>query len=344
MAVRSRSIPLEGDVSPMSQCKARGIHYMVKDKVNGFACLLCGLTGQLVELQASPCGSSPSAVPSPAESCTPKGFEKRAGSSSYVDHEHERALAKTRRALQEENDLKMARELQELEQMEHELTQQALLEQLEVEELELQSLMNQVRAEELKAKVLEDPSLLKRLQHCPNTPATTASSAGGSPSALPPLDLPYGTDNMETLVDPPEPSDTFVEPVVPETLEQATQVIQAEQSENTEQAKQSEQTKSVEQAKQSEQTENTEQAKQSEQTKSAEQAEPEQTKSTEQTEHSEQTKNTEQAEQSEQTKNTEQAEHSQNAVAETSKPMEAGTFASLAIDSCHFVQLHDTLM
>ena len=194
MAVRSRSIPLEGDVSPMSQCKARGIHYMVKDKTNGFACLLCGLTGQLVDLQASPCGSSPSAVPSPVESSTPKGyFEKRARSRSCVDHEHEQALVETQRALQEENDLKMARELQELERIEHELTQQALLERLEAEELELQGLLNQARAEELKAKVLEDPGLLKRLQHCPNTPPTTASSAGGSPSALTPLALPYGS-------------------------------------------------------------------------------------------------------------------------------------------------------
>ena len=105
----------------MSQCKTKGMHYFKVDKRNGFACLLCGFTGDLDTMRAVKC--LPQTVPA----------DGRGGKCMGEDAK----LA----ALQEAEDERLAQELAFLEKQEAAMRDMVLLEQLQAEEAVLESLL-----------------------------------------------------------------------------------------------------------------------------------------------------------------------------------------------------------
>ena len=148
----------------MSQCMEKRIHYMVKDRRSGFACLICGLAGDLDDIKASPCNSQASGSPRPSLR------------SSHADDAV--AMEAAQKALQEEQDHRMALELQELQRQEDELQQLVLLQNLEAEEAELTALLDAQRALNLQAKLdAAGENVLSANDPAVPTPSKSPSSA-----------------------------------------------------------------------------------------------------------------------------------------------------------------------
>ena len=174
-----------GDVSPMSQCRSKGMHYMVKDMRSGYACLICGLAGGLEEIRLSPCSSPPSS-------------DKLSANCEMDDRETMKAIQASQRAFQEAQDAALAQELEELEAQAAAMEQVALLQELEAEEAGLEGLLN-----ELKATVKDSPTPAATTKEAPDTiryergstlhSVELDSPASGCFPVLRYPDLPYGS-------------------------------------------------------------------------------------------------------------------------------------------------------
>ncbi|CAE7666304.1 unnamed protein product [Symbiodinium sp. CCMP2592] len=113
----------------MSDSRAKGLHYTVKDRRSGYACLICGLAGDIRMIRSEEC--LPGKVPESkmAMSPTTKGI-----------------MQQTQIEADEKIALEMARELEQLQAEAVELEQMKILQDLEMEELELQGLLQQQKA------------------------------------------------------------------------------------------------------------------------------------------------------------------------------------------------------
>ncbi|CAE7529160.1 PRX [Symbiodinium sp. CCMP2456] len=116
-------------LSPMSDSRAKGLHYTVKDRRSGYACLICGLAGDIRMIRS--------------EECLP-------GKVSPERMDMDPTTKSIHRQTQIEFDEKVAREMaKELEQLQAqavELEQMKILHDLEMEELQLEGLFQQQRA------------------------------------------------------------------------------------------------------------------------------------------------------------------------------------------------------
>ncbi|CAE7240985.1 unnamed protein product [Symbiodinium sp. CCMP2456] len=199
----------------MSDCRSKGLHYTVKyirdKRASGVECLLCGLIGTLDTVKKVPClPSSPgSADKGPETVAAPTHAEQACQDADAL------ASAELQfREWQEIEDRKCAEELAELQRQEAELEQMVLLQKLQAEEAELEALLLEQRAlalaERTVAKKLFDDTTPEP-SDCPRraqarsqleSEAPQAESDGAHPplvSVAPPqMDLPYGTDDMDT--------------------------------------------------------------------------------------------------------------------------------------------------
>ena len=125
-------------MSPESDARKRGQHYMVKELRYGFECLICGLLGDISWIRSSPC--KPKEVVSPTTTEEVRDLE---------------AVEEEKRKAQEEFDRKMAKELHTLQLEEAELQQRLLLQQLEHEEDMLALLLAQQMEREVQKKEVE---------------------------------------------------------------------------------------------------------------------------------------------------------------------------------------------
>ena len=200
-------------LSPMSDCRSKGLHYTVKyireKRAAGVECLLCGLIGPLENLKKVAC------LP-----CFPESGDNATGHVELTQTEQvaqdAEALASAElqfRKMQEIEDRKCAMELAELQRQEAELEKMVLLQRLEAEEAELQGLLNEQRAlaiaEKMIAKKLSFSDVTPepidhprraqaQSQLEPETPKAEPDCAH-SPlvSVVPPhMDLPYGARVM----------------------------------------------------------------------------------------------------------------------------------------------------
>ena len=175
----------------MSQCKSKGLHYVVKDRRHGYACLICGLAGLLEDVRSSPCLTPSPTKPDPVH-------------DAKKHDEDLAAIRDAQRAFQEAQDRALALELADLQKQAAEMEQLVLLEALEAEEAELQGLLNQERALKLELKVRERAATTAGAGPSgssadPGTPQLTkrseidtgVSSHGESPSAVS-INMPYG--------------------------------------------------------------------------------------------------------------------------------------------------------
>ncbi|CAE7787851.1 unnamed protein product [Symbiodinium necroappetens] len=198
----------------MSDCRAKGLHYTVKhireSRTAGVECLICGLCGDLDKLKRLPCLAEPAdKEPEPAVLTHAEQAAQDAAAVASAESELRR--------LQEVEDRKAALDLMELQKQEAELEQMVLLHQLETEEIVLQGLLNEQKAlalaEAAVAKKLEfssesspepkptEPKHPRRTQaHSKLEPETVSVGKMPEPlvSIVPSLDLPYGTDDMDT--------------------------------------------------------------------------------------------------------------------------------------------------
>ena len=168
-------------MSPMSQCKMRGLHYMVRDEVSGFVCLLCGLAGDLDMIKSFKCSSSSCSSPASSPACLEKPFMRL-----EAEGEDEAASILATQQEQERKDRKMAEEMAELHRHESELQKMLLLHELETEEALLAGLLNERRALQLAERQAT------KLQQCQNS--TEAASAASPPPSLDHPELPRVSD------------------------------------------------------------------------------------------------------------------------------------------------------
>ena len=116
-------------LTPMSLAKVRGEHYTVKDLKTGYACLHCGLGGDIRWIRSQKC------TPSPAKD---SASHAETGATTWTPSPYD--------------EVAQAKALRELEAEEFELTQMLKLQQLQVEEALLSSLMLEQQALELALK------------------------------------------------------------------------------------------------------------------------------------------------------------------------------------------------
>ena len=202
-------------LSPMSDCRSKGLHYTVKhireSRTAGVECLICGLCGDLDKLKRLPCLAEPAdEEPEPAVLTHAEQAAQDAAAVASAESELRR--------LQEVEDRKAALDLMELQKQEAELEQMVLLHQLETEEIVLQGLLNEQKAlalaEAAVAKKLEfssgsspeptptEPKHPRRTQaHSKLEPETVSVGKMPEPlvSIVPSLDLPYGAQ-MESII------------------------------------------------------------------------------------------------------------------------------------------------
>ena len=120
-------------LSPMSDSRAKGLHYTVKDRRSGYACLICGLAGDIRMIRS--------------ESCLPgKASPERMDMDPTTKSIHQQAQIE----FDEKVALEMARELEQLQAQAFELEQMKILHDLEMEEVQLEGLLQQQRALKLK--------------------------------------------------------------------------------------------------------------------------------------------------------------------------------------------------
>ena len=130
-------------MSPMSSCKSKGIHYMVQDRRNGFACLLCGLAGSVEVIKANKCVASsslPTSEPALVSQTLlpPPGLDQE--DSEVKVFRNWQAEEQVRR------DREMAEQLMELQKEEARVEQLLLLQRLEHEESLLEALVREQQA------------------------------------------------------------------------------------------------------------------------------------------------------------------------------------------------------
>ena len=113
----------------MSDSRAKGLHYTVKDRRSGYACLICGLAGDIRMIRSEECLPGKVNPEKMDMSPTTKEIQKQ----TQIEYDEKVAL-------------EMARELEQLQAQAMELEQMRILQDLEMEEAQLEGLLQQQRA------------------------------------------------------------------------------------------------------------------------------------------------------------------------------------------------------
>ena len=130
-------------LSPMSSCKSKGLHYTVKDERSGFACLLCGLAGDLDMIKSKRCQT----CEAPATKLDFQETNEAPVSTREAQEALDREMAWQLQHLKNLETLEAQEaELKILHKQESEIEQLLTLQQLESEEMVLQALLNEQRA------------------------------------------------------------------------------------------------------------------------------------------------------------------------------------------------------
>ena len=178
----------------MSSCKSKGVHYTVKDARNGFACLLCGLAGDLDMMKSNRC----EACEAPA---TKLDFQEAKGevrgSTRAAQEAMDRKMAWELQHLNNLRELEIQEaELRELHKQETEIEQLLTLQELEHEEMLLQALLNEQRA----------LALAEQVSHARDLEARSSSHPEGEDPAAAPIEL------KATQVEGPKADECLVPP------------------------------------------------------------------------------------------------------------------------------------